>query len=670
MKSMTRKFQAAMLCISLLLSAPAGSWAQQRPVGQDESAGGSGGQVMLPPDGGDEPPAPAAAPFETIINNGSPSQRVDIAVVGDGYTSGEMAKYKADVSQFINGMFTQQPFREYRRFFNVHRIDVISSQSGADHPERGVFVATAFDATYNCSGIQRLICVDTNKVVNSIASSVSPSQSDIRLVIVNDGEYGGSGSPNVAVSSTHGAASEIVMHELGHSFASLADEYDSQPPTCNNSVEPPEPNATRSTDRFSVKWAAWIAAETPVPTFSSAPGVPGLYQGAKYCPSGLYRPTFDSKMRSLGQPYDQINTEQLLRRFYNLTPPLESSQPASGSVSLLRGQAQQFGVTTPGPLSHSLTVTWFVDGQQRGAGKFFVFNSLTYGTGNHTVQVLVRDDTPAVKSDPSQLLSDTRSWTVSVSDSGPQPNAIDNTRFFVKQHYNDFFFRDPDQSGWDFWTNNIDSCGADAQCREVKRIDTSAAFFLSIEFQNTGYLVYRLYKSSYGRMPRFAEFLPDTQAIGHGVVVLAPGWEATIEANKVAFIEGFVARPEFTARYPSSLSPAQYVDALNANTGGSLTQSERDSLVTGLSNGSQTRATVLRAVAENSEFQRREFNPAFVLMEYFGYLRRNPDDPPNTNMDGFNFWLGKLNAFGGDYRAAEMVKAFIQSGEYRGRFGQ
>jgi hypothetical protein len=114
----------------------------------------------------------------------------------------------------------------------------------------------------------------------------------------------------------------------------------------------------------------------------------------------------------------------------------------------------------------------------------------------------------------------------------------------------------------------------------------------------------------------------------------------------------------------------QFVDALNANTRGSLTASERDDLVNRLNAMTETRATVLRKVAENAAFANWEFNRGFVLIQYFGYLRRNPNDSPDTNFDGFNFWLNKLNSFGGDFRRAEMVKAFLSSTEYRQRFGQ
>jgi RHS repeat-associated protein len=259
-------------------------------------------------------------------------------------------------------------------------------------------------------------------------------------------------------------------------------------------------------------------------------------------------------------------------------------------------------------------------------------------------------------------------------------NPVDLTAFYVRQHYHDFLNREPDASGLQFWTNDIEQCGTDQQCRDVHRINTSAAFFLSIEFQNTGYLVYRLHQAAFGtgETLRLRSFLPDTQEIGQGVVVGQGDWQGQIEANKQAFVAEFVARPEFVAAYPSTLTPAQFVDALNSNTadprnptsGGALTQTERDQLVAQLTanNTAQGRAEVLRAVAENAEFQRRQFNKAFVYMQYVGYLRRNPNDAPDSDFSGYDFWLSKLNLFNGDFVQAEMVKAFISSTEYRGRF--
>jgi hypothetical protein len=217
----------------------------------------------------------------------------------------------------------------------------------------------------------------------------------------------------------------------------------------------------------------------------------------------------------------------------------------------------------------------------------------------------------------------------------------------------------------------------------VKRVNVSAAFFLSIEFQNTGYLVERMHKAAYGDataaptglavpIVRRAELAADSAIVGQGVVVNSQGWEQQLEANKRAYALAFVGRQRFADAYPPSMTPAAFVAKLNENTGGALTQAEADALVAELS-ADQTaggRASVLRKVAENAEFDRRERNRAFVLMQYFGYLRRNPDDPPDANFGGYDFWLGKLEQFRGDYVEAEMVKAFISSAEYRRRFGQ
>ncbi len=256
--------------------------------------------------------------------------------------------------------------------------------------------------------------------------------------------------------------------------------------------------------------------------------------------------------------------------------------------------------------------------------------------------------------------------------SEPSSNAIDDTRTFVCQQYHDFLNREPDDAGLTFWTNNIESCGADADCRQIKRIDTSAAFFLSGEFQETGFLVYRTYQAAFARTPvalKLEEFLPDTQDIGRDIIVGASGAQQALEANKRAYFDAFVMRADFEASYPLTLTPAQYVLALDANTGNSLLPAERDALANGINNGTETRATVLRKVAENVAFRRRELTRAFVLMQYFGYLRRNPNDPPDNDFSGYNFWLAKLDEFGGDFRRADMVKAFITSSEYRRRFG-
>jgi hypothetical protein len=277
--------------------------------------------------------------------------------------------------------------------------------------------------------------------------------------------------------------------------------------------------------------------------------------------------------------------------------------------------------------------------------------------------------------------------TVTILDDATEPatNPIDDARVFVIQHYHDFLNREPDQAGLDFWTNQITVCGSDVGCTEVRRINVSVSFFLSIEFQETGYLVERLYKAGYGdalnsstfptahqlNVPviRVDEFLSDTQQIGQGVIVGQGNWQQLLENNKQAFIADFVQRPRFMTAFPTSMTPDQFVDKLNQNAGNPLSQSERDQLVNDLSTNTKTRAQVLRAVAEDQDLVNAEFNRAFVLMQYFGYLRRNPNDPQDSDYTGYDFWLTKLNQFNGNYINAEMVKAFLSSVEYRQRFG-
>jgi glucose/arabinose dehydrogenase len=285
--------------------------------------------------------------------------------------------------------------------------------------------------------------------------------------------------------------------------------------------------------------------------------------------------------------------------------------------------------------------------------------------GDETFNVTLSNPTGAVL--PSA--GNTAVITISDNDAPGTSNPIDDSTFFVRQHYHDFLNRDPEAAGLQFWRDQIEVCGADAQCREVRRINVSAAFFLSIEFQETGYFAYRLYEASFDRQPRYLEFIPDTQELGRDVIVGVGNWQQQLETNRQAFADRWVQRSSFRATF-DLLPNGSYVDRLFANAGVAPSPAERDALVNGLNVGTETRATVLRKVVDNAQFRSQEFSRAFVLMQYFGYLRRNPDDPPDTNFDGYNFWLTKLNQFNGDFIRAEMVKAFIASIEYRARFGQ
>jgi len=268
--------------------------------------------------------------------------------------------------------------------------------------------------------------------------------------------------------------------------------------------------------------------------------------------------------------------------------------------------------------------------------------------------------------------------TINDNDNSVGANPIDNTNVFVRQHYIDFLNREPDLPGFGFWTNEINLCGSNQQCIDVKRVNVSAAFFLSIEFQETGYLVYRMYKSGFGNLPgspvpvQFSGFIKDTQQIGKGIQVGVGDWQTQLEANKQAYALAFVQRPEFVVAFPNSMTAQQFVDKLDVNAGLVSSPSEKANLIALLGAtpaDTAKRAQVLRAVADDADLRTAEFNKAFVLMQYFGYLRRNPNDLPDTDFNGYNFWLGKLNSFGGNFVNAEMVKAFISSVEYRQRFG-
>ena len=264
---------------------------------------------------------------------------------------------------------------------------------------------------------------------------------------------------------------------------------------------------------------------------------------------------------------------------------------------------------------------------------------------------------------------------------------IADNDFFVQQQYIDFLNRMPDTSGFNFWLGQITGCG---NCTDVARINTSGAFFLSIEFQQTGYLVERMYKASYGDatgnsgiggnhnvtapIVRFSEFLPDVKQIGNGVIVNQGNWQAQLEANKVSFTQAFVQRSRFTSAYATSMTPTAFVNKLADFAGVPANDPDRTTAINRFGGAADTsnvtaRAQALRDLAENLTVFNAEQNRAFVLMQYFGYLRRDPNDGvKDSDYTGYDFWLTKLNQFNGNFITAEMVKAFITADEYQTRF--
>ncbi|HKP48277.1 MAG TPA: Calx-beta domain-containing protein [Pyrinomonadaceae bacterium] len=256
-------------------------------------------------------------------------------------------------------------------------------------------------------------------------------------------------------------------------------------------------------------------------------------------------------------------------------------------------------------------------------------------------------------------------------------NVIDNASDFVRQQYHDFLNRDADAPGLAFWTNEITSCGSNAACIDLKRQNVSAAFFLSIEFQETGGNVLRLQRLAFGRKSNeaatrvpYTQFMRDAQQVGRGVIVGQAGYQTVLEQNKQAYAEQVVSSAAFITRYPLALSAAAYVDALFAAAGVVPTTAERNAAIAAFGAGGLAgRVAALRSATDANSVKAAEFNADFVLMQYYGYLRRNPTDAPDSNDDGYQFWLTKLNSFGGNFVQADMVKSFLVSGEYRHRFG-
>ncbi|MBA2734253.1 MAG: DUF4214 domain-containing protein, partial [Acidobacteria bacterium] len=235
------------------------------------------------------------------------------------------------------------------------------------------------------------------------------------------------------------------------------------------------------------------------------------------------------------------------------------------------------------------------------------------------------------------------------------PNPIDDATFFVRQHYIDFLGREPEPTGLTGWLNVYNGCpasGKDSNGNYCDRVEISSAFFRSEEFQNRAYFVYRFY-SAVGKIPLYEGFMPDFAKVSGFLSA------SELEANKVAFVSEFMARADYQNLYGSIGGNDAYVTAL-LNTLGLPNHPRKTEWVTALNNGT-SRAIVFRQVTESGEVQTKYFNEAFVIMQYFGYLRRSADI---SYLD----WITEMNKPGGDYRV--MINGFLNSAEYRQRFGQ
>ncbi|UCE74877.1 MAG: carboxypeptidase regulatory-like domain-containing protein [Methanomassiliicoccales archaeon] len=355
-------------------------------------------------------PCPILAQFfvEKIEDNGDDANRMVWVIMGDGYTSLQLDDFHKDVDRIFNEFFSTSPWTEYKNFINIYRTDVISSESGADHPSQNIYVDTALDATYDTYGITRLLTVNDSKAFD-IASSV-PSF-DAVMIVVNDTQYGGSGGATIAFSNNENSG-RIAIHEAGHLIGDLADEYETTYPGYPEGDI--EPNVTYQTELEYIPWKNWIESGTPLPTpeIGRDYGV-GLYEGARYLPTGIYRPNHNCAMRSLDVPYCPICAEALVINLYNHVDLIDKHSPDVNNVFLSSDSSfLQFKIELVKSNSESIGIGWEIDGaiQEKENDNTLTVDTCTLKKGNHGVRVLVVDYTSLVRNDPQNLLFSSRRW--------------------------------------------------------------------------------------------------------------------------------------------------------------------------------------------------------------------------------------------------------------------
>lgn len=318
----------------------------------------------------DTTPAPAP-PTTTIQNNGPASDRVDVVVVGDGFTSAQLGTYQSKVTEAMSYMFSQAPFSEYKSFFNVHRVDLASNQSGVDDTCQGTYVDTALDTGFMTTGedCRLLWTYSADKVAAAVAGA---PQADMVVILANSTVYGGAGGyDQYGVFSINSDMGELLLHEVGHSFGRLADEYVSYSGAYPYG-EPWQLNVTKATTRTNIKWEPWINPATAVPTTDTTKI--GLFAGADYYPTGVYRPTFNSKMRQLYRPFEQVNHQLLVDRFFDYIP--DDTSPPTGSATVSTADTVSLSFSDAQSYIHAYEISAFAD--FRDAGKVLASNAPTF----------------------------------------------------------------------------------------------------------------------------------------------------------------------------------------------------------------------------------------------------------------------------------------------------
>lgn len=336
---------------------------------------------------------------------------VDMVITGDGFTSSEQSKIAQEAAKFSNVFFAEPTIAKHRAFWNVHVVNAESRTSGITGGTANVASNdSAFGSFYNCDGIDRFVCTNQGKLLGYSAEKVP--QYDQVLLVVNDTKYGGGGfwSSGISTFSLAPRAMDIAIHELGHSFALLADEYDTG--TCSKDTEPKHANITIERTAANAKWKHWYQDANNIPTNGSqvANDTVGHFEGGGYCAMGIWRSTFNSVMRTLGMPFGAVNAEQWALSVYRDSGVVRGQFPTTTEVKLSTDQGSVFTVDTYADATVQ-RVQWYFNDQlldsRLSDGKTLY---VPPQVSDFTVKAVVEDVTGLIRKDPDQLSSKTIQW--------------------------------------------------------------------------------------------------------------------------------------------------------------------------------------------------------------------------------------------------------------------